>query len=173
MPIAARAYTMADILFEFEATCRREGRTSCPVTAWVKANPDKTQDEFEAWISTHPDYAAPTCADIIRCTGHFNTPEATAQLQRLYAGFLVAQPWQKARPWIEGLLSGQAGDVADGLDMAALKLLVACMAEHHPSPKGFFAQPHVIGRIPRQVDLSHLRSDAHPELAGLPLQGGA
>lgn len=172
MGIAARRYTMAEILFELESTLRRENRTVCPVTDWARANLDKSQEDFEQWVWSHPDYAAPTCADIIRCTGHYNTREATAQLQRLYAGALRDHvPWPKSRWFVERLLDGSVGEIAGGLDPEALKILVGIVADHHPSPKGFFGQPHVLARMPKHVDFTHMRSDAHPGLAGLPMQG--
>lgn len=172
MPIAARYYTVADIVREFEGTREIEGVTGpCPGLDWARANPDRTVEDFEAFVQADPEIASPTIFGIIRTTGYHNNDEARSQLQRLYAGFLVKQPWGYARPWIEKLLRGDRGEPVGGFDEGAIRILVEAMAQHHPSPKGFFAQPAVLARMPASLDFTDMRSDAHPHLKGVELRG--
>lgn len=170
MPVPSRRYTMREIAFELESTVRREGRTNCPVTKWAQDHLHVTEHDFEAWLVKHPVYAAPTCADIIRFTGHYNTPQTTAEIQRLYADHLVNLPWESARPAIEHLLRGE--EACQGIDALAMRTLVQCLEKKHPNPKAFLMQPDVVGKVHESIDLTHLPAPDFPHLHGVIAHGG-
>jgi hypothetical protein len=171
MDVPARRHSMAELAFELEAAARREGRSDCAMAAWARANADATPSAFLDWLTAEPERGADGCVALLRVCGRYNDRVATAQLQRLFAERLAALPWSATRPRLEALFDRRAGAVEQGLDDAALKTLLKIVADHHPSPKGFLGQPHVLGWLPKWVDLTHYRSDGHPHLRALPMQG--
>lgn len=169
MLITTRKLTLPDMLPEFQATMRREGRTFCPVTDWIAANQDKSFDDFVQMIAAHQEWGPPTCADIIRTCGFYNSPQTTAEIQRLCADILTGYPFKLARPHIEGVFTGP--DIVHGLDAEAARILIRHFAANHESPKGFFAQDPVRHKLPKSIDLTHLPAPAHPHLEGVHMQG--
>lgn len=170
MPIQSRNYTLDELIAEFRDTMTQEGRSTCPVTEHLEANRGKwTIADAEHWIATDPTYGPLICSEIIRTAGTHNNPATTGEIQRLYAGYLVAFPWRISRHWIEKLLHAE---VPHGIDDEALKALLDHLDANHPNPKALLAKREVARRLPAHIDLTGFKAPSFPEIEAQALRGG-
>lgn len=88
------------------------------------------------------------------------TPEEQDRLQTVYARGLAMKPWEYARAHVERLMAEHGEEVAP----EAAKVLVDYLADKHPNPKAFLAQPHVRGKLHPDVDLTDLPA---PDFKGI------
>jgi hypothetical protein len=143
-------------LAECIANNKRLGRGWCPLIAWLKQQPSETLDDViaaELFMQQHPEWGPGYCADVIRDTWRFNSPDAVEVIQLDHALALVRHPWERARVAVENLL----GHPDTGWQSReALQLVLDYVVENHGNPKALLARPDVRERLPVWVNISEL-----------------
>jgi hypothetical protein len=81
---------------------------------------------------------------------------------------LIKHPWERTRPYIEGMMQHPAMEF---VSEDALEILLDHFAANHPNPKRFLSKPHVLAKIPAHHDLTSFPSPDFPDMASIALIG--
>lgn len=113
---------------------------------------------------------------IYALAGQESTPARTAALN-LYGEHALTEDYS----WPGGgrlngihraMIERIATRKGDGLPPSTWRHLIAWLKVHHPNPKLFLAQPHILENVPASIDLSDLPSPARPRFQAEKLKGG-
>lgn len=160
------AKSKTDIVIEhIIAGHRRRGRPEdCPLMDWVKAQAHLERDELLRRMVRLPDWEPRyTCDCIVDCAHLYDRAQCLND-QALYVDALQEAGFAAARGALEELMALHGAR----LEPEIAQRLVDWIAEHHPNPRGFLAQPKVLERIPARADLAavNARQPGAPPLKG-------
>jgi hypothetical protein len=189
MIVTARPFTLEDLFAEFNDFRLFNNWQNCPLceklqelmaeNAYLEAindktTPRKTVEDFEQWVFAHPTEAVPYICKVIWVTHRYHPPEIAENVQTAYAWQLTQYPWEQVQPQLEQLLHDESIPV--GIKPPAMRILLGIVRQHHPNAVNFLAQPRIIRKIPKDIDIDKLdgiqnRDFQHKHPRGQALRG--